>query len=176
MPADYGLNSEGKTIPSIMARDQNIQLFRTPLLQVIVGQIGVPKVVANNNYVDFNSSPYTEIQQSIQLEDYQIDLTSRNNDARDRNWEIITALRSINSIQAQEANNFKIFRMPTSFVNTGQAEGGSDLNRFTIVIKVLAWYHKTIALGNEYYEQFSTRVDDEQSITEPHGIIEFNNP
>ena len=112
-------------------------------------------------------------------ETIQIDILSRSNDALMRNWEIIAALKSIFSQQTQEANDFKIFRIPQSFVNTSSAEGGSQLNRYTLTFPAFVWYRKAKVLtnaginGGDYYDDFRQRVDDEKSIGTTVPIIQF---
>lgn len=97
----------------------------------------------------------------------QIDILSRGNDILSRNWEIVGALRSIYCQQQQEKYNFKIMRLTRGLVNTSSAEGGSELNRYTITIPVFVWYMQETLLapdGETYYDSFGVRVDDEQTI------------
>lgn len=106
----------------------------------------------------------------------QVDIYSNSNDAILRNWEVIAALGSIYAQQKQEANNFKIGRLPNSFINTSYAEGGSQLSRYTLVFSCLSWFRKETALstiGGEFYDSFDTRVDDEKTIGNEEGLIEF---
>jgi hypothetical protein len=117
-----------------------------------------------------------ELSQVIQRENIQIDLFSRSNYGLSRRWEVVAAVQSIYGQQQQEANYCKIFRIPRSFINTSSAEGGSMLNRYSITIPCFVWYSKTRVLtedGYDYYDDFTTRVDDENSIGTANGIIEF---
>lgn len=93
-----------------------------------------------------------------------------------RRWEIVAALGSIYSQQKQDENFFKIFKVPTSFLNTSAAEGGSQLARYTLSFAIMVCYKKSKLLstdGNMYYEEFETRVDDEETIGEDDGLFEF---
>ena len=144
-----------------------------------------PSTITTTSNLTKNSDPVTititsvqtptEIQQVQMSENIQIDIQSRNNDARTRRWEIIAALQSIYAKQKMEENSFKIFRIPRSFVNSGMSDGGSVLNRFSIVINCYTWYNKTKNI-TEYYDDFNTRVDDESTITEAVGAIEIQEP
>lgn len=115
-----------------------------------------------------------EVNRVQQQEAIQIDIMSSadSNLAMLRNWEVIAALQSFYSQQQQEANNFKIFRIPRSFVDTSSAEGGSMLQRFTITIMAFVWYSKQKAFG-DYYDDFTTRVDDEKTIGTASPLLEF---
>jgi hypothetical protein len=108
-----------------------------------------------------------EVNEIIQREDIQIDFFSRSNDGIKRNWEIIAALNSIFCQQMQERFNFKVARLPRAFVNTSYAEGGSQLNRFTLTFSTIVWYRKETPLtptGGGYYDAFETRVDTSKTI------------
>lgn len=119
---------------------------------------------------------FKETQRVQMRENIQIDILSRDNQALFRRWEVVGALRSLNSEQAQELYGFKIFSIPRTFVNASGAEGGSLLNRFTITVPCIVWYEKTTVIppsSFDYYDDFKTRVDDEKTIGTDHGIIEF---
>ncbi len=106
-----------------------------------------------------------------------IDIFSRLIVAEERKHEILMALKSFYSQRKQEQERFKIFEIPNGFVNTSSAEGGSNIRRFTITIPTFVWYIKERQLspdGGEYYDDFDTRVDDENTIGEADGLIEFN--
>lgn len=109
-------------------------------------------------------------------ENIQISILSRDTQALMRHWEIVAAMQSIYSQQKQEANFFKIFRVPTSFLNASDAEGGSNINRFSITVPCFVWYEKERVLtsdGGDYYDDFTTRVDNEQTIGTPAPLFEF---
>lgn len=116
-----------------------------------------------------------ELLQVIARENIQIDILSRDNSALLRRFEVIAALKSIYSEQQQEYYNFRIFPISNSFVNTSLAEGGSNINRFSITIACQTWYNQQSALEapNDYYNKFYTRADDEKTIGEENGLFEF---
>lgn len=106
-----------------------------------------------------------ETQQVTEKQNIQIDILSRSNDALTRRSEIIAALSSVFSVQVQEANWFRIFPVSNSFVNSSSAEGGSQINRFSINVSCHVWYRKDKTLGNNYFDSFLTNVNDANTIT-----------
>jgi len=115
-----------------------------------------------------------EIQRVQTMDAIQIDIFSRDNSALTRRWEVIGALRSIAAQQTQEENFFKICRLPASFLNISAAEGGSNLNRFSLTFNCFVWFQKERVLSSGgVYDDFKTRVDDAVTIAEDRGLIEF---
>lgn len=172
-------------VKNVFIRDQTILISGDDKLRVTVGLSDAPTIMANNthmeSYIIPNSDPITYQQTEVNCvqlrENMQVDIFSRSNAAILRRWEILAAVGSFYSKQTQEKENFKIARISSSFVNTSSAEGGSMLNRFSLIIPCLVWYKKVKSLapnGGMYYDDFSTRVDDAQTIGKPDGLIEFN--
>lgn len=175
---------------SYWLRDQNKDIPNDQGLYVIAGMIDSAPICVVSRMVDavvnpnptnydkgqnwdggasqtYDQIPTTqaEISEVQAREMIQVEIVSRSNDALMRNWEIVAALRSIFSTQTQEANQFKICRIPNSFLNTSYAEGAAQLNRYTLTFAAFVWYRKTKVLAaGDYYDDFSTRVDDEASI------------
>lgn len=182
---DIMLHEMGFPESSVWLRDENKVIPKDDALYMMVGMIGAPQVIGAIG----RTEPYTppapapqievlkEIQEMTTQENIQIDLFSRSDEARMRRAEPILALRSIYSQQMQELYRFKIFALPSSFVNTSSAEGGSQIKRFSITMACHVWYRKEkIPTGYDYYDDFDTRVDDEKTIGTENGIIEFNAP
>jgi len=168
---------------NIWVRDQNRKIPNDEDLYIIVGTVDSSFIASKSEMIErVTAGPDPVTQQievtSVQLrENIQIDVLSRSNSAIIRRWEVIAALRSIRSQQAQEANYFKIFPQPLTFVNSAIAEGGSQLNRFTLSFPCFVWYRKERVLtpdGDNYYDDFTTRVDDEKTIGTENGIFEFS--
>jgi hypothetical protein len=167
------LNTEMNMPPnSVWLRDQNKTIPNTNGMFIAVGLVNA-STMANiteiqtydaNGKIIPNSQPGTayEVNQVQQQEAIQIDILSSaaNNYAMLRNWEVIAALQSLYSQQLQEQNNFKIFRIPRSFVDTSSAEGGSILQRYSITIVCHVWYRKQKLLGT-YYDDFNVAVTTE---------------
>jgi hypothetical protein len=122
--------------------------------------------VSGENW-DAQQNATTEVNKLQMREDIQIDIWSRSNQAIFRNWEIIAAIQGIYAQQQQELVNFKIFRLPRSMTNTSAAEGGYQLNRYTLIISCFVWYVKETLLtdfNGDYYDDFNQRVDDAKTI------------
>lgn len=162
----------------VFIRDQNLKFNYDTNLYVIVGMISEQPFSSTNEtvpYLDtFGNPQIKQVQQVITQEFVQIDILSRNTDAIFRRWEILAALSSIYAQQKQEENSFRIFRITQSFNNTSGSEGGSNLNKFSITVPCHVWYRKEKEIkSNDYYDDFTQRVDTEQTIGTPHGIVEF---
>jgi len=162
----------------IWVRSQNRKIPADTKLYIIVGMIST-QVNSAQTYMEeriINTiTKQVEVNRVQTLENIQIDILSRSNDAITRRWEIIAALKSIYAQQKQETNFFKICREPASFLDTSSAEGSSQLNRFSITIPCFVWYKKETVLEEEYdyYDDFTQRVDDVKTISEADGLIEF---
>lgn len=160
LPSDYGDADSNdpytSKVPSIIIGYQDALLGKIDDLQVVV-QVTDVSVMANNNYYDYDTNE--EVQQIIQLENVQIDLMSADNTARTRRWEVMTALNSRYSLEKQDEYGFKIYRIPTSFVNVSEQEGTRSLQRFSLVVPCFVHYEKR--KGASYYDNFETRGDDE---------------
>lgn len=171
-------------IKNVFIMDQTVKIPADDQLRVTVGLSDAPSIMSNNTYMESYELPgqpgvfqQTEVNRVQMRENMQIDIFGRTNKAITRRWEILAALASIYSKQQQEAEQFKIARLSTSFTNTSSAEGGSQLNRFTLIVPCLVWYKKVKPLapnGGLYYDDFNTRVDDAKTIGTDEGLIEFN--
>lgn len=172
------------TDPTIWIRSQNVKIPGDNRFYANVGMVDSAAIGAQF-YMEQQPIPATnpvqykqvEVQRTNVRENIQIDIFSRSNDAITRRWEVTAALTSLFSKQTQEKYQFKIMKLPTSFVNSSGAEGGSNLNRFSLIFPCLVWYKKSLTLSpdtGQYYDDFNTRVDDEKTIGTPHGAIEFN--
>lgn len=160
----------------IWIRDQNRKIPNNDGLYAIVGMTdAVP--ISSNSRVYFDDPDMKE-EQAVQMrENIQVDILSYSNETVTRRWEVIASLKSLYSVQQQEKYGFKISRLPNSFINSSSAEGGSQLNRYSLNFGCLVWYKKVKTLSptnGDYYDDFDTRVDDEVTIGEPSGLIEFN--
>lgn len=168
---------------AVWLRQQNRTIPNDNGLYIAVGLVGaqtignVTSMVTQINPITNELAEY-QLSQVIQQEAIQIDLLSsaESNHAMLRNWEVVAALQSFYSQQLQEANYFKIFRVPRSFVDTSSAEGGSMLQRYTITIIAFVWYRKLTLLNSplgDYYDDFTTEVNDDVSINTTTPLFEF---
>lgn len=172
LPDNYGTTSKGDVIPTVIIYAQNIKLFNTDKLQITVKTVSSrtysnrcetipnPKPTAQDG-----SDAFLEVQDINQQRMMQIDCYSRNNDARERFWEVTAALKSTYAEQQMDKYNFKIGTL-TNDVNLSGIDGGSDINRFTVSFNVLVHYQKTKAI--DYYNKFPSEV-----YTERGKVAEF---
>lgn len=157
LPDDYGKTSNGDTIPSVIIYSQNIKLFNTNKLQVTVRTVS-QRVWSNRNYTKEIKGVYTEIQDLNESRMMQIDVYSRNNDARDRFWEVQTALNSVYAQQMMDLYNFKLSNISNA-QNISGIDGSADINRFTITFTALTHQEKKKAVN--YYDKFSAEYYNE---------------
>lgn len=160
---------------SVWVREQNRKIPNDNGLYISVGFVS-----AQPNYNVVRMEEIGGVQKQISevqlLERIQIDIFSNSNDALTRNWEVIAALQSFYSQQIQELYNFKIFRIPSNWLDTSAAEGGSMLKRFTITIACFVWYRKIKAMPTvlgDYYNDFTQRVDDAATIGTNNPMVKF---
>lgn len=160
---------------AVWVRDQNKTIPGDQGLYISVGIVSA-QMLSNTAEMQLIDSVETQVCTVQQQENVQIDIFSNSTAGLTRHWEVIAAMQSFYSQQIQEANNFKIFRIPRNFIDTSSAEGGSILKRYTITIPCLVWYRKEspmpVMLG-DYYDDFTTRVDDEHTIGTETPLIEF---
>ena len=162
LPDNYGTTSKGDVIPSVIIYGQNIKLFNTDKLQVTVRTVNQSVWSNRSEFKEItvsNQPVFTEIQDINERRMMQVDVYSRNNDARERFWEVSMALKSVYAQQQMDLYNFKIGTMTTS-QNTSGLDGGSDINRFTISFNVLTHQQKQKSV--DYYDKFTTTFNDEQ--------------
>ena len=157
LPLNYGTTSKGDVIPSVIIYSQNIKLFNTDKLQITVKTVS-QSLFSNRNHTKEVDGVFTEIQDINESRIMQIDAYSRNNDARDRFWEIQMALNSIYAQQQMDLYNFKISTI-SSAQNISGIDGGSDINRYSITFTVLLHQHKEKSIN--YYDNFASEYYNE---------------
>jgi len=172
LPLTYGVNDEGNEIPVFTIGYSNAMLGTTDKVQISVQTMNV-QPVANNSKLDISVTPPLERQYLSSLQTLQVDVMSANTEARTKSHEVILALESIYSQQQQEKYQFKLNKSNTGFNNVSEAEGESNLNRFALTITAFTWYYKTKQIP-DYYDKFNIRADDEKTINEIDGILEFD--
>lgn len=164
LPANYGTTSNGDVIPSVIIYGQNIKLFNTDKMQITVRTVS-QRVWSNRSEFITDAAATDPANAFIEIQDInerrmmQIDVYSRNNDARERFWEVPMALKSVYAQQQMDLYNFKIGTM-TNSQNTSGLDGGSDINRFTITFNVLTHQHKQKTV--DYYDKFTATFNNEQ--------------
>ena len=157
LPDNYGTTSNGDVIPSVIIYGQNIKLFNTDKLQVTVKTVN-SKDYSNRSELKEIDGNFCEIQDINQSRMMQIDVYSRNNDARDRFWEVTAALKSNYAQWQMDLYNFKIGTIANS-MNLSGLDGGSDINRFSVSFNVLIHFQKITII--DYYDKFETTLNTE---------------
>ena len=158
LPDTYGTTSKGDAIPTVIIYAQNIKLFNTDKLQITVKTVGIDTY---SNRSEFKTNPdntYSEIQDLNLQYMMQVDCYSRNNDARNRFWEVTAALKSTYAQYQMDLYNFKIGTI-TRTNNISGIDGGSDINRYSITFNVLTHEQKTTII--DYYDKFRVTANDE---------------
>ena len=161
LPSNYGYDTQGNEIPTVIIRGQNIKLFNTDKMQITVSTIS-SDVFANRKefktiIVD-NTEEYHEIVRMNDRRIMQIDVYSRNNEARQRLAEVQMALTSTLAEQLQDKYQFKIGKISIAN-NLSGLDGGSDINRYTIRFNCLCWHENDKKI--DYYDKFSHEVWDD---------------
>lgn len=104
----------------------------------------------------FNPNNDTEIQTVYGRASVQIDILSRSREARIRRAELLMALNSYYSKEIQDKHQFRIFELPQRFINTSSLEGGSEINRFSLVIRAMISEDKVKTTS--YYDTFNAEI------------------
>ena len=151
LPNDYGTTPRGDVIPCVTIYAQNIKLFNTDKIQITVKTLTARDYSNRIEYIPNDDGGLTEVQDINQSRMMQIDVYSRNNEARQRFWEVSAALKSTYAAQMQDLYNFKIGTI-TNDINLSGLGGGSDVNRYTLTFNVLVHYQKSKPI--DYYDKF----------------------
>lgn len=158
LPNNYGETSKNDVIPSVIIYNQNIKLFNTDKLQIVIKNINTSVYSNRSELMVGSNGTLLEVQDLNLQKMMQIDCYSRNNDARDRYWEVIAALRSNYAQQQMDIYNFKLGTIAQAN-NISGIDGGSDINRYTITFTVLTHEQKTTSI--DYYDKFQTVANNE---------------
>lgn len=166
LPDNYGLDSQGNQIPSIIIKGQNIKLFNTDKMQITVSTLSSDVFSNRKEYktvtiVNEDETTTEELHEIVYMNDrrmMQVDIYSRNNEARQRLAEVQMALTSTRAEQLQDQYQFKIGKISRANNLTG-LDGGSDVNRYTIRFNCLCWYE--LEKNIDYYDKFSHEVWDD---------------
>ena len=166
LPENYGKTPRGDVIPCVIVYSQNIKLFNTDKLQITVQTISAHDYSNRTSFIE-NPNPtapdgsdtYLEVQDLNQSRMMQIDIYSRNNEARNRFWEVTTALKSVYAQQQMDLYNFKLGTITNTHNNSG-IDGGSDINRYSITFNAIVHYEKRKSVN--YYDKFQGDYYTEQ--------------
>lgn len=180
LPNNWGYEENGNEIPCVIIKSQNIKLFTTPKIQITVSTLQ-NKIFSNRKEYrqEIVTDPQTQEQAIHYYEDkyinenrtMQIDMYSKNNDARDRFPEVQACLNSTYAEQMQEKYQFKI-GIISDAVNLSGLDGSAELNRFTIRFNCLTWNKYTKEV--DYYQTFRTQARNKNSNIFADFTIENN--
>ncbi len=168
LPDNYGPTARGDIIPCVSVYAQNIKLFNTEKLQITVKTLTARDYSNRIEQIPNEEGGLTAIQDINQGRMMQIDVYSRNDEARQRFWEVSAALKSNYAAQMQDLYNFKIGTI-TNDINLSGLGGGSDVNRYTLTFEVLVHYQKSKAI--DYYDKFQVDTYTEQGKFSEINII-----
>ena len=157
LPDNYGLDRDGNEIPCVTIKSQNIKLFNTPHIQITVSTLSNRIYSNRKDYIE-NEDGYFERVFLNEHRQMQIDVYSRNNEARERFWEVQASLGSTLAEQLSNEYQFRIGKISNSF-NLSGLDGGSDINRFTIRFDCLSWQEKITQV--DYYNTFQMTAQKE---------------
>ena len=160
LPNDYGYTSSGNLIPCVTIANQNIKLFNTDKLQITV------KTVSSEVYA--SRSEFKEVENGFQETVYlnekktlQIDVYSKNNDARERYFEVLAALKSYIAQEQEDLYGFKIGEIGKA-INLSGLDGSADISRYTITFSILTHDKKETFV--DYYDKFPYEVYTEKGL------------
>lgn len=160
LPNNYGYDSQGNEIPCITIKSQNIKLYNTEHLQIAISTLSSNVFSNRREYFTKVIDEVPHFYERNMLNDQrvmQIDVYSRNNEARQRFWEIQACLNNTLSIQLQDKYQFRISKISNTF-NLSGLDGGSDINRYTIRFNCLTWFTKEREV--DYYSTFRMTAQD----------------
>lgn len=114
----------------VVVYNQNYKAPKDDDIYIVVSQ-GTARVIANTNRFDHANNQ--EVKKVSVSTTYNVEITSRNTDAKNRWPEVLAAIGSDYSEQKQEENEIRIFR--TNQVNDlSFIEGRSALHRYQIPV------------------------------------------
>lgn len=136
------IHSQNRKIPP-----QSMELY------VTVGCVDFLPISSKSQY---NPDEDTEVQTVYGRASVQIDILSRSLEARQRRAELLMALNSFYSKEIQDKHQFRIFELPPRFINTSSLEGGSEINRFSLIIRAMISQDKV--KSSAYYDKFNATI------------------
>lgn len=160
LPNNYGVDAQGNEIPCVTIKSQNIKLYNTEHLQVTISTISSQIFSNRREYFEKQIDGVNYYFERCLLNEQrtmQIDVYSKNNEARQRFWEIQACLNNTLSLQLQDKYQFRISKISNSF-NTSGLEGGSDINRYSIRFNCLTW--QEVENKVDYYDKFNLSAQD----------------
>lgn len=128
-------------------------------LFVVVGAVDF-NPISSKSYYDSTTDKERQVVYGRAM--LQVDIFSRSTEARTRRAEVLMALNSFYSQEIQNMYQFRIFEIPSSFLNTSELEGGSDINRFTI--RFYSMCSEVKEKTTAYYDTFNAEINSDGTI------------
>jgi len=134
----------------VVIYDQDFKAPKDKLIYIVIST-GTDKIISNIN--KFDESANEQVQTITMNTTFNVEITSKNEDAKTRRFEVLMAINSNEAIRESEDNNIRIFRTKTiqdlSFI-----EGGSSLHRFRIPVIISHMIIKRSSTN--YYDSFQS--------------------
>ena len=132
----------------VVVYNQNFKSPKDGEIYIVVSE-GASRIIGNTNR--FDSDNNKEVKKVSVSTTYNIEITSRNTDAKYRKAEVLAAIGSDYSEQKQEENQIRIFRT-NQILDLSFIEGRSALHRYRIpvIINSVQKYEKTITPINKF--------------------------
>lgn len=152
--ADIIQERMGLTSDRVVVYDQNFKAPNDKLIYIVIST-GTDKIISNVNR--FDDVLNQQVQSISMATTFNVEITSKNEDAKLKRFEVLMAINSNEAIRQAEDNNIKIFRTNT-IQDLSSIEGGSSLHRYRIPVII---NHMIIKKSDtDYFEHFqSPEVD-----------------
>lgn len=154
----------GISADRVVVYDQNFIPPKDDDIYIIVSLASSKIIASTNKFAPSEVGPPVkndrEIKRVSASETYNVEITSKNTDAKLRRYEVNASMSSTFSIQKQEENGMSIFRanqnMDLSFI-----EGGSSLHRYRIpvIINNMKTFEKDI-VTYEHFQSVQEEIDN----------------
>lgn len=154
---EMGLNQQ-----NIWIHSQNRKI--PPQSQELYVTVGCVDFLPISSKSKYNSENDTEVQTVYGRATVQVDILSRSLEARQRRAELLMALNSFYSKEVQDKKQFRIFELPSRFINTSGLEGGSEINRFSLIMRAMISEDKV--KSSDYYDTFNANILSQEQTTE----------
>ena len=134
----------------VVVYNQNFVSPKDDDIYIVVSE-GPTRIISSSNRFDFANDK--EVKKVSISTTYNIEITSKNTDAKYRAPEVVAALESVYCEQKQEENQIRIFRT-SQITDLSFIDGRSALHRYQIpvIINSVQTYEKSINSYNQIQE------------------------
>lgn len=160
LPNDYGYTSSGNLIPCVTIANQNIKLFNTDKLQITVKTVSSEVYASRSEFKEVVNG-YIETVYLNEKKKLQIDIYSKNNDARERYFEVLASLKSYIAQEQEDLYGFKIGEIG-KVINLSGLDGSADISRYSVTFSILTHDKKETFV--DYYDKFPYEVYTEKGL------------